>query len=279
MGKFFRSRFFIVTLIVALVVMIVPSVLAAMGLSDYVRGAIETVAQPFQTVFTYIGDALSGFGEYATAVRELSEENEALRARLEAAEDQLYNASLLEEENAWLRDYLGLKRLHTDYVFEEASIIGRDAGNAKTSFTLNRGSLHGIECGMPVMTNEGIVGAVVETGGTWCRVETLIETAASVGAYIERSAQSGVVSGSFELAGRGLCVMDYLPADADIREGDRILTSGIGSIYPSGLYIGRVTAIVPDPYSRTVTAEITPAVKLDEVKKVMILTDFDSYTQ
>lgn len=279
MGKFFRSRFFLVTVIVALVVVIVPSVLSAMGLSDYVRGAVEMLAQPFQTAFTWVGDAVAGFGEYFTAVRDLSAENEALRTQLEAAEDQLYNARLLEEENAWLRDYLGLKRLHTDYRFEEASIIGRDAGNALTSFTLNRGSLHGIAAGMPVLTDVGIVGVVVETGGTWCRVETLIETASSVGAYIERSAQSGVVSGSFELAAEGRCVMSYLPADADIRIGDRVLTSGISSFYPPGLYIGEVTALTPDPYSRTVTAEITPAVELDDLKKVMILTDFDSYTK
>ncbi len=279
MGKFFRSRFFIVTVIVALVVVIVPTVLSAMGLSNYVRGALEMIAQPFQTAFTWVGDAVSGFGEYFTAVRDLSAENERLREQLDAAEDQLYNARLLEEENAWLRDYLGLKRLHTDYQFEEASIIGRDAGNAATSFTLNRGSLHGIEAGMPVLTDVGIVGAVVETGATWCRVETLIETASSVGAYIERSAQSGVVSGSFALAAEGRCVMDYLPADADIRVGDRILTSGISSIYPPGLYVGEVTALTADPYRRTVTAEITPAVELGALKKVMILTGFDSYTK
>ena len=279
MGKFFRSRFFIVTVIVALVVVIVPSVLAAMGLSNYVRGAFEMAAQPFQTAFTWVADAVAGFGEYFTALEALSAENEALRRQLDEVGDQLYNARLLEDENAWLRDYLGLKRLHTDYRFEEASIIGRDAGNALTSFTLNRGSLHGIEVDMPVLTDDGIVGAVVEVGATWCRVETLIETASAVGAYVERSAQSGVVSGSFELAADGLCIMEYLPADADIREGDRILTSGISSIYPPGLYVGEVTAITPDPYSRTVNATITPAVELDELKKVMILTGFDSYTK
>lgn len=279
MGKFFRSRFFIVAVIAALVVIIVPTVLSAMGLGNYVRGAVGTIAQPFQTAFTRIGDTFAGFGEYFTAVRDLSAENTLLRERLDAMEDQLYNAGLLEEENAWLRDYLGLRRLHTDYRFEEASIIGRDAGNAMTSFTLNRGSMHGIEVGMPVLTEVGIVGAVAEVGPTWSRVETLIETAASVGAYIERSAQNGVVSGAFELADAGLCEMAYLPQDADIREGDRILTSGISSIYPPGLFIGTVTAIEDDPYSRTVRAEVTPAVDLAGLKKVMILTDFSSYLE
>lgn len=279
MGKFFRSRFFIVTVIVALVVIIVPTVLSAMGLGDYVRGAFGTVAQPFQTAFTWVGDAVSGFGEYFTAVRELSEENAALREQLDAAEDQLYNARLLEEENTWLRDYLGLRRLNPDYRFEEASIIGRDAGNAMTSYTLNRGSMHGIAVGMPVLTHVGLVGAVAEVGPTWSRVETLVENAAAVGAYVERSAQSGVVSGTFELAGAGLCEMAYLPQEADIEVGDRILTSGISSIYPPGLYIGEVTALVADPYSRTVTAEVTPAVDLAGLKKVMVLTEYASYLE
>lgn len=279
MGKFFKSRFFFVTVILALAVVIVPSVLSAMGLSNYVHSTLEMVAQPFQTAFTWLGDALGGFGAYFTAVEDLSAENEDLRQKLEAAEDQLYNARLLEEENAWLRDYLGLKRLHTDYRFEVASIIGRDAGNALTSFTLNRGALHGIELGMPVLTEVGIVGEVVEVGTTWCRAETLIETASSIGAYVERSAQSGIVSGSFDLALAGMCRMEYLPADADIRVGDRILTSGISSVYPAGLCIGEVTAVSLDPYSRTTVAEITPAVELDELKKVMILTGFSTYTE
>lgn len=279
MGRFFKSRFFVVTVIVALIVVIVPSVLSAMGLSSYVRGALGMIAAPFQHAFTFVADSVAGFGDYFNALEELTAENEELRRRLEAANDQLYNASLLEEENEWMRDYLGLKRLHVDYKFEEATIIGREAGSYLTVFTLNRGSLHGIAVNMPVLVDTGIVGAVVEVGPTWCRVKTMLETASALGAYVERSAQTGLVSGSFALAEQGKCIMEYLGADADIRVGDRILTSGVGSIYPAGLLIGEVTAVTPDPYSRGLTAEITPAVNLEELRRVMIITDFDSYTK
>lgn len=279
MGRFFKSRFFVVTVIVALILIIVPSVLSAMGLSSYVRGALGMIAAPFQHAFTFVTDAVAGFGDYFTALEELTAENEELRRRLEAANDQLYNASLLEEENEWMRDYLGLKRLHVDYEFEAATIIGREAGSYLTVFTLNRGSLHGIEVDMPVLVDTGIVGAVVEVGPTWCRVKTMLETASALGAYVERSAQNGLVSGSFALASEGKCVMEYLGADADIRVGDRILTSGVGSIYPAGLLIGEVTAVTPDPYSRGLTAEITPAVDIGELRRVMILTGFDTYTK
>lgn len=279
MGKFFKSRFFLVTVILALVLVIVPTVLSAMGLSSYVRSVLGTIASPFQAAVTWVTDAVSGFGEYFTAFKSLTAENEELRRQLEEANDQLYNAQLLEEENEWMRDYLGLKRLHTDYQFEEASIIGRESSSYLTVFTLNRGALHGIETGMPVLTEDGIVGAVVEVGATWCRVETLIETASAVGAYVERSAQSGIVSGSFDLAADGLCIMEYLPQDADIRVGDRVLTSGISSIYPAGLLVGEVTALTVDPYSQGIVATIQPAVDLTELRKVMILTGFDSYTR
>lgn len=278
MGRFFKSRFFVVTVIIALIVVIVPSVLSAMGLSSYVRGALGMIASPFQAAFTYVTDAVTGFGDYFTALEELAAENEELRQQLEAVNDQLYNASLLEEENEWMRDYLGLKRLHIDYQFAEATIIGREAGSQLTVFTLNRGSLHGIAVNMPVLVDDGVVGAVVEVGPTWCRVETMLETASALGAYVERSAQSGVVSGSFSLASEGKCVMEYLDAEADIRVGDRILTSGVGSIYPAGLLIGEVTAIVPDPYSRGLKAEITPSVDLSSLSRVMILTGFDTYS-
>ena len=73
--------------------------------------------------------------------------------------------------------------------------------------------------------------------------------------------------------------MSYLSTDSDIKVGDRIISSGIGVVYPRGLLIGTVVEIVPDAASRTLSANIEPAVDLTDVSRVMIIKDFAGYTE
>lgn len=277
--KFFKNKFFIITLVVALLLSIVPTVLCAMGQGSYVRKALQTAAQPFSWAFTKIGEGLSGFSVYFQKLSDLQKENEKLRAQLDDYRDRIYNAKMLEEENKWLSDYLGLKKEHSDFLFEEASVIGRESGNYSTVYTLSKGTMHDIKVNMPVITEDGVVGYVTEVGPTWCRAVSIIETASAVGAYIERSGELGLIEGSYELRFEGKCRMIRLPADADVHEGDRVLTSGLGSIYPRGLFVGEVVSVDADPYSRTLTAVVQPKVDYSSLVKVMIIKDYTIYSE
>ena len=277
--KFFKNKFFIITLVVALLLSIVPTVLCAMGQGSYVRKALQTAAQPFSWAFTKIGEGLSGFSVYFQKLSDLQKENEELRAQLDDYRDRIYNAKMLEEENKWLSDYLRLKKEHSDFLFEEASVIGRESGNYSTVYTLSKGTMHDIKVNMPVITEDGVVGYVTEVGPTWCRAVSIIETASAVGAYIERSGELGLIEGSYELRFEGKCRMIRLPADADVHEGDRVLTSGLGSIYPRGLFVGEVVSVDADPYSRTLTAVVQPKVDYSSLVKVMIIKDYTIYSE
>ena len=277
--EFFKNKFFIITLVVALLLSIVPTVLCAMGQGSYVRKALQTAAQPFSWAFTKIGEGLSGFSVYFQKLSDRQKENEELRAQLDDYRDRIYNAKMLEEENKWLSDYLGLKKEHSDFLFEEASVIGRESGNYSTVYTLSKGTMHDIKVNMPVITEDGVVGYVTEVGPTWCRAVSIIETASAVGAYIERSGELGLIEGSYELRFEGKCRMIRLPADADVHEGDRVLTSGLGSIYPRGLFVGEVVSVDADPYSRTLTAVVQPKVDYSSLVKVMIIKDYTIYSE
>ena len=278
MSKFFKSRFFIFALLVAIVLVTVPSVLSIMGLGDQVRSAIGTVATPFRYAFRAVAEGIDGFVSYFKEFDAINAKNRILKDRIAELESRLDEAVAIEEENRWLYGYLGLKREHIDYEFEAARVIGRESGNYMTIFTLNRGSMHDIEPNMPVVTEEGIVGYVSEVGANWCKVVTILETASSVGAYVERSGELGLVEGVYELKDNGICKMSYLPSEADIRVGDVILSSGVGSFYPRGLVIGSVIGLVPDEYSRTLEAQIQPASDLSDLRSVMIIKSFNAYT-
>ena len=279
MARFLKSRFFIIALLLAIVLVTVPSVLAIMGQGSVVRNALNVIATPFRFVITKTTESFEGFAMYFREFDDMHEENKALRAKLKELEEKVAKSEAVREENEWLYDYLGLSRQHPDYLLETATVVGREAGNYMTVMTLDCGSAKGIEVNMPVITDDGIVGYVSEVGLTWCKVATLIETATSVGAYVERSGEIGVVKGDYTLKNQGYCQMSYLSAESDIKVGDRIVSSGIGVVYPRGLLIGTVAEIVPDEASRTLSARIEPAVDLKDISRVMIVKDFAGYTE
>ena len=279
MGNFFKSKSFFVLVTIFLLLAGIPTILGAMGQGSLVKDGVMAIITPFSAGARTLGDAFRGFGEYFTAFDTLKAENEALSQKVKELEAEIYDAELLEEENAWMRAYLGAKRAHTDYVFCDANLIGSEAGGYVSSFTLDRGSTSGIAVGMPVLTEDGVVGRVTEVGLTFCRVSTIINYDSSIGAYIERSGEVGLVSGDFTLRRDGLCLLEYLPFDADVEVGDTVTSSGLGSVYPRGLVIGTVKEITGDEYNHVKVAVITPAADLSDITKVMILTGYTVYTE
>ena len=276
MTRFFKSWTFILLLCVALILTIVPSVLSLMGQGTVVRNAIGVMLSPARNFFSWIGEGFAGFVEYFTEFDRVKEENAELRAQLEGLGDELYAAQVKSEENEWLRSFLGLKRENTDFSFCEARIIGRESGSYMTVFTLDCGSANGIEINMPVVTARGIVGSVTEVGLNWCKATTILEYTSSVGVYCERSGALGLCEGTYELRERSLCRISYLDENADVRIGDRFVTSGLGSVFPMGLAVGEVRALYPDSYGRGLIAEIAPLADFTDLSRVMVITGFQN---
>lgn len=277
--KLLKSRFFLISLAVALLLSIVPGVLCAMGQGSYIRSALVTVSTPFRWALTKVGEGLSGFSMYFRTLEELRDENEELRAELEGYKNLVYDAELIGEENKFLNSFLGIKEEHVDFLFEDATVIGRESTNYRTVYTLSKGTLHGIEVNMPIITEVGLVGHITEVGATWSKAVLLTETASAVGGFVERSGVLGVVEGTYELRTEGVCRMVYIEPDSDIRVGDKVVSSGIGGVYPRGLMIGKITRIEMDEASRTLTATIEPAADLDSVAKLMIITEYNIYSE
>lgn len=275
--NFYKSKFFIACVCIVLVLVIVPSSLSLLGYTDILRSTVKTLSIPFEWCGNLFGNALSGFVSTFTGYDELVAENEALRAQLEAASKAEYQNALIQSENDWLKKYLDVKQDFPNLLLCDATIISREAGNYSTVLTLNRGSIHGIKKNMPVITELGVLGYVSETGPSWCRVVSIVETASSVGAYTDRNHTLGVVVGDTLLREDAFCKMTYIDATADIKVGDKVYTSG-GSIYPSDLLIGEVSAIVADEYTRTLVAHVKPAVNFETIMRttrLMIITGYD----
>lgn len=277
--KFYRSKFFIICVCIAVALVLIPSALSVFGYTDVLRSALKTVAHPFEWCGAKVADAVSGFVEVFTEYDDLKAENEALKAELEELKNSEHDKSVVEAENAWLKEYLDIKTRHPSMVLSDAMIISRESGNYATVLTLNRGTAHGIKRNMPIITEDGVFGYVSEVGLDWCKAVSLVETASSLGAYTDRGGAVGVVEGDATLRESGICKMTYIDSAADIKIGDLVYTGGGGKIYPEGLLIGKVTSIEADEYTRTLVAYVEPAVDFSDINdtsKVMIMTGYGS---
>ena len=271
--KIFKNKFFIVILSISLFLTILTATLSVMGQTDPIKNALNTITVPLRYAGGWISEAIYGFKSYFTAVETLQDENESLRAEVEALEGELADKDATKEENKRLRDYLEMKETYSDFKLTEALVIGVEGESHTTFLTLNKGKNDGIEIGMAVMVKEGLVGSVCDAGGNWSRVRVLNEASASAGAYVQRSGETGVLCGDIAYKDTGFCTLKYLSEDADIEVGDLIYTSGEGSVYPSGIFIGKVTDVKSDGFSRTKSATVECAVDTGSLKYVVVITD------
>ena len=269
--KFARTKFFIAAASVAVFLTVLPVTLMLMGRGDIVKSAVNLVASPFKSAAVYCGNAVDGFFDYFTEFDRLVKENAELREELNEAESKLDDAEAAIEENKWLREFLLFSQEHPEYKLIDARVVGRDSGELISTFTLNKGAESGIKKGQTVITPDGLVGYVAEAGRGYAKVKTVISAGTSVGAMCERSGAYGTLEGAYGREDGGLCKMSMASRDADVKEGDLIVTSGKGSIYPYGLSLGRVTKIEIDQYSRELIVYVETIVDFSDISRIMVI--------
>lgn len=276
MKQYFKNRFFYIATVVVLLLTIVPGVFYSMGLTFVLRDAVCVLLMPMQKLFNSAAEAADGFASYFYKFDELAEENAELRQEISELKSQIYEAEELEEMYIWMSDYLELKMRHDDFKLTAANVTGRESGSYSKILTLDVGAGAGIELNMPVITSDGIVGRITEVGYTWSKVTTIVESNSALGAYIELTGDSGVCEGSYELSSDGYVLLNYLSSDSTPEPGQRVLSTGFGSIYPRGLCVGYIDSVDVNRYSRGKTVKVKCAVDFSELTDVMIITSYES---
>ena len=275
MKRFFSKNGIWILAAVAVIV-VVLCVLSAIG-SGFLRNAFGIVAKPFRSAGTAVSEWVGGIIDRFEHVEDLQAENDDLRRQVATLQQQVRDQQADSAENARLRNLLNLHEQRTDLVLEDATIIESAASNWFSSFTLNKGTIQGIAEGNCVVDAYGnLIGVVTETGLNWCSVTTVIDTASEIGALIFRTQSPAIAKGSLSLLTQRRLMLTYLGSDETLLNGDLIVTSGLGGYYPSGLPIGTVEELRTDDSGMNRYAILRPAVHLDTLTQVFVITDFEA---
>lgn len=275
LGKI-RSHFFPVMLALSLILSLISVIVYQTNALSFVFGAAGWITAPIEKASDFFTSTVSDISSHFADVDRLQKENEQLReenARLLAENRE---SLVVREENKWLRKFLDLKTERTELSFVNAKIVARDVGFIRT-FTLDKGSFHGIEKDMPIITEDGLLGIVTEVGPNTARGCSILNHNISLGVYMERTMTSAVLTGSFSLYESGLCKVINLPADTDVLVGDLVYTSGYGSIYPKDIVVGTVVSVEPDPSNYTISAIVQPAADMSLSDFVMVVTESSTF--
>ena len=275
MRFFFRSRQFKIIAAVFAALIVIAAVTAAVG-GRMSPGAniFGTVTAPFRSLASKISGGISSFVEVYTEGEKLNIKNAELETEISELRKKLADYEQAVSEIEFYKNYLDIKDANPSFKFTAATLISRDKEDPYKGFIINKGSVNGVSAHDPVITDEGLVGYIGEVGLTTSKVVTVLSAELTAGALDNRTSDSGVLSGSAELASEGLTKFYNLSRSCNIAVGDYVVTSGEG-IFPKGLLIGTVQTIGSDKYNTSIYANVKPFADIDGIRGVMVITEFE----
>ena len=194
----------------------------------------------------------------------LTQENE--RLRLELLQRQLEAAQLREALRHAEQAHTLLESAHASQGLV-AGVIGRSMIPTQQTLLLDKGGRHGLTVDSVVLDADGVIGRVTDVHPETSLVTLLTDPDSRVAGIVERSRESGLLVGRAQ----GQCEFIYLDDQADLNEGDRVVTAGLGRLFPKGLLLGRVVHVYRDEQAGTAWASVEPTARLGRVEEVLCL--------
>ena len=241
-------------------------------------GPLNTIAG---SIFIPMQQGINNTGEWifdtANDFRTLSdvlEENERLQAQIDELTVQLNHAKMDSYELENLRDLLELDEKYSTYEKIAASVIAKDSTNWFSTFTINRGSNHGLEPGMNVIAGSGLVGIITDVGPNYAKVRSIIDDTSNVSAMIPSTGDNFIVSGDLKNMNSSMTISfsGLRDPDNEIKIGDPVVTSYVSDQYQQGIMIGYITTIEDGANKLTKVGTITPVVDFEHLEEVLIIT-------
>jgi len=268
--------FLIVLIVIILMLSITRLSQNNSNLTNNITNVSNTVLNPLEKVAVNITDFLGNkFGNFFN-VSEIAKENEKLKEENSKLKNQITDYNELKAENKELKKMLDFKEKEINFELQGAKIIAKDSESLYQIITIDKGTNDNIKEFMPVISSDGIVGKIVETGKNWSKVMLISDERSSVSAIIQSTRDSGIVKGMIDENGMYEHLkMIYIDEKSDVKVGDTVISSGLGGIFPKGVMIGKITEVGKDKITNFKYALIEPSTNLQKLEMVFVITNDD----
>ncbi|MFH5836006.1 rod shape-determining protein MreC [Proteiniclasticum sp. C24MP] len=260
------------------IVILTAILLVIFGITVYkdnkslVESGAGAALNPVQKVIYSTNKRLESLIDFFLRYEDVKNENEELLLKNIELEAKLRSFDSLQEENEKLKEMFSIKNRQDQYDYLGANVIGRAGGGIITSYIIDKGEEEGLQAGMAIMSQEGIVGQITETAATWSVVETLSSENISIHVTtVEDKINSGILEGHIGSGQKQMAKISYLPIDSTIKEGDTVVTSGLGRFYPPDFFIGEVVRVEEDKGNLMKTAIVETAVNFNDARMLFVI--------
>jgi len=244
-----------------------------MAMSGLLNQIVGKAIDPLVSVQGWFSSRVQAIVEFFTIPRDvatLREENAALKNQVSQLQSELLSARQQLTETDILYALLDYARAKPENKYVAASVIGRDTSPFVKYIIINHGSDDGILKGMPVVTEQGLVGKVSAVTASAARVQLITDPGSIINVRLEEAQTEGQVVGSVT----GDVSLEMVDPGVKLQEGDLILTSGLGGIYPADILIGQLISPQQGENDLFQSASIQPVVDFINLRAVLIITNF-----
>ena len=275
MNDFFRSKTFkIIAVLLAAVLAFFLRAVYTGGLMPALSHIGGAVATPFGEFFAGIGNGIQDFFQPIFHGRELQKENEDLQKLVDELTRRQADYDELKNQNDLYRRFFSISDSNADYTLEPATVIAHVPDDPSGSFIINIGQSQGIASGMPVITENGLVGIVGRVSERYCRVLTLMDPAVNIGVLDSTTLDTGILTGDAAMSEDNTARLTYLRLQSEAAAGDLILTSGYGEQIPQGLTVGYLSEVSLAATGLTLEGVIDLSAWPENARQVFVITDF-----
>lgn len=272
-----RGKFVIPTKYIAIILSVICISFVALCLVNEnfarpVKEAAATIILPVQKGMNYVGGWFADKADTLKEISDLQAENDRLKSENDELKSENVILSQQQNELERLRELYKLDDIYSDYPKVAARVIGKETSNWFTVFTIDKGSEDGLKVDMNVIADGGLVGRITYVGKNYAKVTSIINDGSNVSAKFATTSDICIVSGDLQLMNKGLIKVSNINVNADVNEGDMLLTSYISDKFVPGILIGYVTNITDDSNRLTKSGYVMPVVDFAHLEEVLVIT-------
>lgn len=238
-----------------------------------IRKVSNIITAPFNFIGNSARNGFSSISMYIGNINAVKVENQELKNKVNELQLQLLESKRILDDNESLKKLLDINSTFQHFKLKSGNIIIRQHDNFSQTFVIDVGFKDGIKLNQAVIHKDGLVGYISSVSDNTSTVTTIMDPRTSVSVTISTINEPAILKGNLELKSNNNLKLEYIPIDAEISIGDMLYSSGLGSMFPASLPVGKVTKIINNKNESDRYAIAEPCVNIRAISEVSVIVE------